>query len=238
MMKHFVLLALCLLISAELSPIIAQSSSSNPIMIIRCRFQNTTEGALKSATSKVDDPCPEFRELEPITISSGGECVPICFNGALEMEFPLIDCSTAEAGGLIETTVCFNSTDPASPLQIGQFVALDAITNCLDDAGNEWLPDFLANSGFNPTYDEAGFGPAFDNGGTVQVCATFYVDPSLAVSSNVISDANQAGTVVSATPCPRLGGIPTIGQWSLFILGLLTSCVALSFIASGSRKTT
>jgi len=250
MFKNIALLALTLFVSVEFSPVIfAQGGSptsgdSNPIMVIRCRFQNSTpQEALtdtkqdsKTIDTRVIDECSESTNLQPITFPNGnGECIPICFDGAVQMSFPAIDCSTATAGVFIETEVCFTSASTV-PLEVGQYVAFDAIANCLDDGGNSWLLDFLSNNpAYNPTYDEAGFGPAADVGGTVQICATFHVDPARFVQANVISETNPTGTLVSTAPCPSLA-IPTMGQWGLLILGLLTSCIALSFLLIGSRK--
>jgi len=149
------------------------------------------------------------------------------------MEFPTLDCSNLTAGELVETQVCFTSSDPSNPMIAGQFIAIDDITNCLDDTGNEWLPDFLANVSYDPTYDEAGFGPAFDDMGTIKICATFHLDPATLVQANVISDTNPTGTVVRQSPCPT---IPSMGQWALFILGLFTSCLALAYIHRESTE--
>lgn len=74
--RSIVLLGICLIVSAEFSPIFAQSSSSNPIMVIRCRNIDSfldNDDKESQNFSKVARTCPDG-----YTATLDGGCVPSC----------------------------------------------------------------------------------------------------------------------------------------------------------------
>jgi len=223
----------------ETSVLIGQTSGTdNPIMVIRCRFQREglTTNEDKNVSKRIDDTCPMrggsgILEIPNPDASSPDACIPRCFNGEVMMDFAPLDCSNVADGDVIETQVCFTSADENNPLSVGQFVTFEDISNCLDPNGLEWIEQLAS---YNTAIEQPGFANAAEEiDGVVKVCATFYIEPSEGDVMASILDANgNTISEISEDPCVAgaAAAIPTLNQWGLLILSLITCCLALGFM--------
>lgn len=107
-----------------------------------------------------------------------GECVTACFDGELNVDIPVFDCSALPNDfGHIPVEICFTSADASNPLLPGQRVPIADIQNCFDDAGQALLSLAITANGNNVAGDgeEYYFDEVVDDNG--MLCVDFFVNP-------------------------------------------------------------
>ncbi|MBT8218371.1 MAG: hypothetical protein KJP00_01010 [Bacteroidia bacterium] len=183
----------------------------------------TSSSPKKASAAKIADcdPCPpnwilvnEGTDNEP-----SYECFTECFDGEVLVNFDPPQCPDNGSDERIPVELCLTSAT-GTPFEDGVYVPIESIENCFDGQGDAWLDIFEAT---NPGA-EAGFGPALDG----QICITFDFDPTNPIIIN-LDNAQELEVHVCTDP------IPTMGQWALFILGLLMSALAVVYIGIQNR---
>jgi len=218
-MKHLLTRSISLLLvllsfSAIGTEIIAQTSTNNPIMIIRCRFDSeaATNNSGKKSDSKV--------WLDGTDIFAFEAPEEDCYDGEFQLDITDVDCFSTDP--VVSATFCFTAAPGSPALADGEYVTFTDLNNCLNFAGDENLQEledlYDLQTNLPETYS---FGPAV--GGKITVSDGIFINPT----ETVVVTLADGSSVTADVDCDS---IPTVGQWGLTILGLIMASLGLIFI--------